>query len=81
MFEVNKSIFGNRSLDQIPVPTSKTRIKGSKKEVHFYTPEELSHYFATGELIVIDDTAWTEVPNILASTKEGKTNDNANSES
>lgn len=58
--EVNKAIFGNRTIDQIPVPSSRVRMdtRTGKKEIHFFTQAEFEHYFATGDLVVGDDAEW-----------------------
>lgn len=61
--EINKQIFGNRTIDQIPLPTSRTRIIKGQKQVHFYTFEEYKAYFETGILSIIDETAWTDIEN------------------
>lgn len=82
MFETNKAIFGNKSIDSIPLPTNRVRVKGNKREIHFFTIEEINNFFATGNLTVLDETAWTEIPNNEASTKaeKGAENDNTNTE-
>lgn len=59
--EINKQIFGNRTYEQIPLPTNRIRVINGKRQIHFYTFEEFKIYFATGELKVLDDEAWTDL--------------------
>ena len=67
--EINKTIFGDKTIEQIPVPSCRIRVINGQRQIHYFSFEEYKHYFASGELKVLNDAEWTDLPDDPKSTR------------